>query len=212
MKPVKAVIFDMDGVIVDSEPLSVASEKATLDTYGIKIDPEDWSTFKGKTSLSIFNSIIDKYGVKDLTAQEMRQEKMAHYARLFEDMISVYPEFADLIEYLRPKYTIILTTSSGSDVQKKIFDRFDLHEYFDHIITGDMVSNGKPHPEPYLLTLSKAGLHADDCIVIEDSDNGVTSAKGAGIRTIAVTHTFPEHKLSHSDFIVDGLAKIKELL
>jgi HAD superfamily hydrolase (TIGR01509 family) len=212
MRDLKAVIFDMDGVIVDSEPLSVASERLTLDKYRIKINEEDWSTFKGKTSIAIFNHVIGKYNVQNLSAEDMRREKMTHYARMFDEMISIFPGFTRLIEYLRPKYRIALTTSSRKDVKDRIFDKFQLHTYFDHIVTGDMVTNGKPHPEPYLLTLSKINLLPEECIVIEDSDNGIASAKGAGIKTIAVTHTFPKHKLAQSDFIVENLESIKKII
>lgn len=212
MNNLKAIIFDMDGVIVDSEALSVASEKSVLDKNGIVIDEADWATFKGKTSVAIFSFIIEKYNLKNLDPIKMREEKIGYYMDLFEKEISMFTGFMELINYLRPKYRIALTTSSGKDIQDRVFSRFDLHKYFDEIVTSDLVTNGKPHPEPYLLTLEKLGLCGDECVAVEDSDNGVTSAKSAGIKTVAVTHTFPKEKLAHSDFIVNNLLEIKNLV
>lgn len=209
---IKAVIFDMDGVIVDSESLSVASEKAVLNKHGIVIDESDWGTFKGKTTSAIFSYVIKKYHVENVTVEQMINEKFFQYMEMFDKEISIFPQFQELINYLRPKYKIALTTSSVKEMKDRILEKFDLEKYFDVIVTGDMVSNGKPHPEPYLLTLNKLGLQGSECVVVEDSDNGITSAKEAGIKTIAVTHTFPEEKLSHADFIVDGLRDIISII
>lgn len=212
MKNLQAIIFDMDGVIVDSEALSVASERKTLAGHGIVVEEGDWDTFKGKTTVAIFDYILKKYGIKHLSPQKMREEKMSHYMNLFEGNISLFDGFTDLIEYLRKKYRIALVTSSGRDVQEKVFNTFGLHPHFDLIVTGDMVSHGKPHPEPYLLALEKLGLRGEDCVVIEDSDNGVNSAQAAGIKTIAVTHTFPKEKIAHADFVVKNLREIMDLV
>ena len=75
-----------------------------------------------------------------------------------------------------------------------------------------MVSKGKPDPEPYSLTISKLRLNPEDCIVIEDSDNGILSAKRAGAKVIAVTHSFGREKLKEADYIVDSLLEVKQLL
>ncbi len=202
----------MDGVIIDSEALSVESEKYVLHKYGITVEDSDWETFKGKTSVAIFNFIINKYSIKNLTPEKMRVEKIEYYMTRFDECIRLFKGFTELIEYLRPKYKIALATSSGEDIRIRVFDKFDLHKYFDHVVTGDMVTHGKPHPEPYLLALSKLGLPGSNCVVIEDADNGINSAQAAGIKTIAVTHTFPREILLHSNFVVDDLKEIKNLI
>jgi beta-phosphoglucomutase-like phosphatase (HAD superfamily) len=208
----KAVIFDMDGVIIDSEPIAVVAEEEVFAKHKVPIKKSDWDNFRGKRSREIFAYVIDKYKMEHLSIPELSQDRRNFYGKHFVEKARLFEGFIDLAEYLFPNYKIALTTSSGKHYQELTFDRFDLHKYFSTIVTGDMVEHGKPHPEPYLLTLSKLGLEGDECIVIEDSDNGVTSANAAGIETIAITHTFGPDKLSHADFIVHNLKDIKKFL
>ncbi len=208
----KAVIFDMDGVIVDSEHLHVLAEKEVLARHKINITEDDLYPLKGKTSSDIFFSILSKHNVKHVTPEQLAEEKTALYIKSAPQEIQLFEGFMDLLTHLHQKYKIALTTSSNKQLQKLVFDKFNLYHLFEVVVTGDLVKNGKPHPEPYLLTIQKLGINPAEAIVIEDSDTGVTSAKNAGIKTIAVTHTFPKERLQHADFVVESLHKVKEVI
>lgn len=209
----KAVIFDMDGVIVDSEPLHVKAEKEVCRRYNILVKDSDWETFKGKTTIDIFSFISKKYN-PNIDPKQMADAKLEIYLELAskQENLKIYSGFFELISCLRQKYKIALTTSSVRQIQECVFSHYGLFPFFDVIVNGSMVSKGKPDPEPYSLTISRLGLKPEDCFVIEDSDNGVISAKRAGAKVIAVTHSFPKEKLKEADYIVDSLLEVKELL
>ncbi|MDP3734123.1 MAG: HAD family phosphatase, partial [Nanoarchaeota archaeon] len=108
--------------------------------------------------------------------------------------------------------TLALTTSNNEYLTNIALNKFNLYDFFNLVITGDVVKNKKPHPEPYLVTAQKLGFSPVEVIVIENSPSGVTSAKAAAMKTIAVTHTYPHEELQHADYIVDSLQEVKELL
>ena len=203
----------MDGVIIDSELIHVMAENYVLNKYGIFPTEADWQSFKGKTSLGIFSQMITEHDLCDVSAEYMTEEKIDKFLEmiLVAD-INLYGGFIGLVNDLGAKYDIALATSSHSRIQNAIFDRFDLHKHFSTIVTGDMVTKGKPDPEPYILAAGKMGLPIGACTVIEDSINGILSAKVAGANVIAVTHTFPREQLFQADHIVDSLRAIQDIL
>lgn len=206
----KALIFDMDGVIVDSEPLHVKAEKEVCRKYNVAINDDDWLAFKGKTTIDIFSSIIKKYNLNVAPAQ-MAEDKLVIYLKML-DSVRLFPGLHEILAYARQKYKVALVTSSRASIQEAVFKKFALSPFFNVVVTADIVSKGKPDPEPYALAISRLGLNPEECIVIEDSDNGVISAKNAGAKVIAVTHSFGKEKLKKADYIVDSLLEVKDLL
>ena len=206
----KAVIFDMDGVIVDSEPLHVKAEKEVCRRYHVRADDADWLAFKGKTSVEIFSSIIGKYRI-NATPQQMAEDKLAIYLRMLGS-VKLFAGLQNLLEYARQNYKVALVTSSRAVIQEAVFKKFGLSPFFDVVVTADIVAKGKPDPEPYALAMGKLGLNPEECIVIEDSDNGILSAKRAGAKVIAVTHSMERQKLEKADYIVDSLEEARHLL
>ncbi len=206
---IKAVIFDLDGVIINSEEAHVTAEKTVLAKYDLVIEDHDWSTFKGKTAAGMFQGIVEKYGVQHVSAEELVAEKEKLLSLIVSEA-ALFTGFQELIAALRSIYKIGLTTSSSEPLQEAIFNKFALHPWFDAVVHAGMVTKGKPHPEPYLLTMHKLGVQPADCIVIEDADNGVTSAKKAGATVIAVTHSLPKEALAHADYVVDSLQEVGE--
>ena len=211
MHKINAVIFDMDGVLVNSELIHKQAESAILEKYHISIDESDWMSFKGRTAVAIFTSIINKYKLKDLDPVVLAEEKNSLYLRLAAQNLVLFDGALDLLNYLKPHYQLALTTSSVKPILDLLFDRYQLYPFFTVMVTGDMVTHGKPHPEPYTLTMQKLGVSPDRCLVIEDSESGVLSAKAAGALTVAVTSTLSREKLGAADYVVDNLRKIQEL-
>ncbi len=210
----KAIIFDMDGVIIDSEPTHVRAEKEVFEKFNIPVQPEDWFLLKGKTDLGAFGTILEKYGIKEYTAQQLADEKMRIYPALAAGSLKLFDGFPELIAYIRPRYKTGLATSSQAMLQEAVFRQFSLQQYFDAVVNAEMVKKGKPDPEPYLLAMQKLGAAPLDSLVLEDADNGILSAKRAGARVIAVTHTLSRERLekAHPDYIVNSLQEILELL
>jgi len=196
MHNIEALIFDMDGVITDSEPLQRKAEEITLQHYGIRIPSEEWNYFVGKSAKTIFEYIAQKYTDGSIPATEMMEYKKNTYLTIAPEKITLMKGVKEFLSWCRTKYhAIALTTSSVKAIQEMVFRKFHLDDYFDVIITGDDVLNGKPDPEPYLKTVEKLGEKAQYCIVIEDADNGILSAKKAGCQTIGITTSFPKEKL-----------------
>lgn len=208
----KAIIFDMDGVIVDSEYVHIKAEEAVFNKYDIEIDDSDWKSFKGKTPNDIFSYVIKRYDLKNVSVKEMADSKVNFYLDIAKTNLRLFDGFFELIEFLKKDYLIALTTSSPKQIQELAFKQFHLNGLFDVVVTGDMIKNGKPDPEPYILTIEKLKLKPQECIVIEDSVNGIRSAKLAGVKTIAVTYTFNKEDLSEADYIVTDLIEVKTLI
>lgn len=215
MKNFKAIIFDMDGVLVDSEPLQVESERFVCKENNINIPLSEWDNFKGKTNQTIFQYIINNFTDGSLNAEELSEQKRSTYLELANSRLSLIPGVVEFLEKVRSRFDKIgLATSSSQRVQEAVFHQFDLHKHFDALITGDMVSIGKPHPEPYQKAAERLGLDPAICIVIEDSDNGIISAKGAGCLPIGITTSFSKERLKQAgaEHVVDSFEELTQLL
>lgn len=201
----QALIFDMDGVLIDSEPLQVEAERWVCKKYGLDVPLGEWRHFKGKTNKDIFQYIADRYAVGSIPVAELIAAKQAYYLGTAPERMELIPGAREFLRAARKKVPKIgLVTSSGREVQRAVFDKFDLHEYFDTVTTGDEITNGKPHPEPYIATLRKLAVSPSGTFVIEDSDNGIASAKAAGCAVVGITTSFPEGILREAgaDFVI----------
>jgi HAD superfamily hydrolase (TIGR01509 family) len=212
---IKAIIFDMDGVIVDSESIHVEAEKAACRHFGINIPHAEWDGFKGKTAIDIASYILGTYSKGDVTPPQFVERKTALYLEIAATELAQIDGAVGFIAAARLAFNrCALTTSSNRTIQNLVFHKLHLHRLFDVVITGDEVANGKPHPEPYLKTIEKLGVLPDQCIVIEDSDNGIISAKAAGCRTIGITTSYPAERLYGygADLVVASFAELSVML
>ncbi len=172
----------MDGVIVNSELLHEQCEKQLLKEYGIKLTPE-----------------------------VLLQKKMFLFSKLVKNKVKVYPGFKELAKECKKKFKVGLVTSSPKQSVSTILRHFDIKHIFDAIVTAEDVTLAKPYPEPYLKIAEKLHIKANQCLVIEDTIHGITAAKTAGAKCIAVTNTFTKKKLQETsaDHIVESLRKLK---
>ena len=210
-KTIEAIIFDMDGVIVDSEPLQVEADQWVCETNGIVLEGADLSRFKGKPNRDTFAYIINTFTDGSLSVSDLVDQKRKRYVEISRERLALVPGSEEFLASVRKKISkIALATSSNRMIQKFTFDKFDLHRYFDTVTTGDEVTNGKPHPEPYLLTLKKLQISPERVYVIEDSGNGVLSAKAAGCKVIGITTSFSREFLleNGADMVVDSFEEM----
>jgi len=198
MEQFPGIIFDMDGVITDTEPLHLKAELLTWHHYGFDAPESEWTKFKGKKAEEIFSYLLAAYGGgRKVPVSDIMAFKTRTYLELAASQgIPAVPGVVEFIRRVRPLFDRIgLATSSNSAIQKAIFDGLGLWPYFDGVVTGDDLDRGKPDPEAYLKASARIGLSTEHCLVIEDSDNGVRSARGAGCRVVGLTTSFPRDYL-----------------
>ena len=212
---VEAIILDMDGVIIDSEPLHAQVEQAVCKQFGIDIPESEWYRFVGKAEVDLFTEIVQNFTDQAFCVHELVDAKYDTLLRLNPEDIQPVTGAIDFIHWARTHFRrLALTTSSHQPFQKKVFDMYALHTYFDVIITSNDIQHSKPHPEPYLKTVTALNLSAHNCVVIEDSVNGVVSAKKAGCHAIGITTSFSEEQLmdAGADSVADSFSALRDKL
>ncbi|MFH1399554.1 MAG: HAD family phosphatase [Candidatus Woesearchaeota archaeon] len=197
---IKAVIFDMDGVLVDSMKYHIISWKKALNTFYIHPTNEELALLEGMQQQKIINALSQKYS-KHLTKKE-KEEIYTLKKKIINDIFSmdIYPHVLDLLKALK-RSNLRLAVVSGADKQfvSKIIKKFE--GFFEVIITGDDVTQGKPYPEPYLKALERLKLDCGDVIVIENAPLGIESSKNANIETFAIATTLNKKCLRKADKI-----------
>jgi HAD superfamily hydrolase (TIGR01509 family) len=207
---VKAVLFDLDGVIIDSEPLHVRALQLTCTRFGFTLLPEDIIRFKGVTELQVARYFINGRTNTAPTLEDFIDYKSEIYTRLIKEELTLVDGVVEFIQFCRAQtWRIGLTTSALPENTATVLQKFDLAPYFHVIVTSGDITNSKPHPEPYLRTAQKLELHPADCLVIEDSVNGVRSGKTAGCRVVAITTSFPQRDLeaAGADWVVGSFSE-----
>ncbi|MDR2621791.1 MAG: HAD-IA family hydrolase [Dysgonamonadaceae bacterium] len=214
---IKAVLFDMDGVLYDSMPYHVQAWHETILSLGIDSDPADYYLFEGMTGHATIDILFNRAYGHDAT----QEEKQTIYTRKSERFVELnqephpMPGAKEVLEVVkRSGAQPVLVTGSGQPTLFGSLDK-DFPGSFekDLMVTGYDVKFGKPHPEPYLLGLKKAGITAEEALVVENAPLGVQSAKAAKIYTIAVnTGPLPDSVLSKAgaDIIFPSMAALAE--
>lgn len=179
----KAVLFDMDGVIVDTEPLH---RKAYFNMFeDVKIDVSEtlYDSFTGQATLPICRTLCEHFSLSE-SPEHLVSTKRKHFKYLFEtdSSLILLDGVHDLIKnYHDNGLTLVLASSASMPNINRIFDRFDLNKYFKAKISGADLKASKPHPEIFIKAAELAGEHGKNCMVIEDSTNGIKAAKAANI-------------------------------
>lgn len=212
---VEAVVFDFDGVIVDTEPLHYASFQRLLEPLGLGFSWEEYvETYMGFDDRDAFIEAFkgSEAGLDPVRLQELIDRKADVFQEVIRDGISSYPGVVSLIKTIRD-HRVPLAISSGalrSDITP-ILERLDITDCFDIIVTAEDVARSKPDPECYSLALTRLNryhsidLRPEQVLAIEDTPAGISAAKDAGLRAIAVTNSYPADHLSRADHIVKNL-------
>ena len=193
---VSAAAFDLDGVLADTESIHLENEKEACAFFGLKVPSSEWEGFRGRTAMSIAKEIIGKYGNgNQINPEAFVSKKVEMYMKKISKVQAIpgSKEFVMNIRKFLPQ--IALTTSGKRIVQEKVLEVIGLADVFDVTITADDVSNGKPHPEPYLKTAELLSCSSGECLIIEDSDNGIISAIKAGCIVAGITTSFSKDVL-----------------
>jgi HAD superfamily hydrolase (TIGR01509 family) len=210
-KDCKAFIFDMDGVLVNSENLYKVIEKELFDQVGVRIDHEEHITYQGSSNPVMWGLIKEKHGLTHSLEHlvGITEEKVISYFSSFP-VIEPMPGVMDLLQYLKSKgIKLALASSSTIEVIRIILFKTGLEYFFDAVADSTEAGAGKPDPAIFLLAQKKLGIPRENCVIIEDSTNGIKAALAAGIRCIAFNGPGSEHQdQSAADWRVSEFSEI----
>lgn len=202
---IKAVLFDMDGVLSDSEPHHIRAFKEFFSKKGIILTQKDTRDIFGKLDEDIIRDLCKKKDVKcDVKKWYWEKRKLVVYY-LKKLRIPSFPDAIALVKRVAKRYKVGVGTSSSHEEIDIVLKMLGISGYFDVILGREDVRFHKPHPELYLKLARKLKVKPNECVVIEDSIYGVEAAKRAGMKCIAVLNSFPASKLKKADLIVKSL-------
>ncbi|MBA5630502.1 HAD family hydrolase [Moheibacter lacus] len=181
--PLKAVLFDMDGVIVDTEPLHRKAYFQMFETFGANVSDELYAQFAGASTKKVCQTVIERFRL-DHTFEELQNVKRGYFKEMFyhDADFDLIPGVRKLIEHYHENGVKLVLASSASPVTiEMVFEKFGLDPYFVGKISGAELKESKPHPEIFLMAAEISGEPKENCMVIEDSSNGILAAHRAGI-------------------------------
>ena len=211
-KKLQAFIFDMEGVIIDSEPIHSRVKMETFRHFGIDFDESRLSSYMGGTSGLIFKDVVAESGRTDITPEMLTAYKHKHYLEVLQSGgIDPVEGTRELIRALHEAGVPLgLATSSHPPVMNAILDNFEIRKYFTSVISGGELPESKPNPAIYLISAERLGAKPENCCVLEDTTNGILAAKRAGMYCIAFHNPHSgEQDLSLADRVVEKMAEIE---
>lgn len=212
LKNYKLVIFDMDGVLVDSEPLYFQVEKAIMENLGIKLTQKEQENFVGISPKVMWNEILQRYQI-DISLDDVLHIYYSNLKLALEKSTLAPMQNVELFIKKLLKYQIdfCLATSSSSTVSQEILEQIGLKSYFKTIITSDDVINSKPAPDLFLKTLQKFRIKPAEAVIIEDSYNGVLASVLAGVDCIGYCNDYKNNQdLSQANYLVHNFKDLIE--
>lgn len=210
----KAVLFDMDGVLLNSEPVIIEASIRSLREHGVEAKFEDFKEFTGMGDDIFIGGVAGKYGLKYDTSMKARAYEI--YFEIIDSLIEKFPGVLPLIKLLRGKgYT--LAVASASDLVKVKANLNALgtaDDDFAAIITGSDVERKKPFPDIYLKAAAAINVEPSECLVIEDAVSGVKAGVAAGMKVAAVTTSFPAQALwdAGASWVYDDIYSVSEIV
>ena len=211
----KAVLFDMDGVLIDSEELMAKAGILALRDYGIDPVPEDFIPFVGCGEDKYIGGVAEKHGLTYIP--EMKARAYYYYGLYVEQEAHVPEDVHRVLTAVKAKgYRMAVCTSA--DYAKVVHNlrAIGVEEgFFDAFVTGDKIKNLKPHPEIYLTGAKLAGAAPDQCLVVEDAPSGIKAAHAGGMKAVGITTSFSEDYLvkeAGPDYIIHSLEELLNIV
>ncbi|MFB3785626.1 MAG: HAD family hydrolase [bacterium] len=204
----KAVIFDMDGVLIDSEKFHQQAEIQSLARIGVQVTPADLKPFAGASRELFRRGLSERFGHHlDWDAFFAEKDRV-----LFDRMenVRLVPGVLPWLRDLRAKgLRLAVATSSQRRLLEFVLMKFSLDETFEQTVSANEITHSKPHPEIFLKAAALLRLNPADCAAVEDSINGVLAAKAAGMYTLAITTSFPRDQLTPADRIINHFEELR---
>ena len=208
---IKTVLFDMDGVIVDTEPVHRFAYFEHFKELGINVTEEMFTTYTGNSTRNVFQRIKQEFGL-DHEVEDLIQRKRSIFNDAFDykEDLTLLDGVEDLIKDFHANGIQMILASSASKVTiDRVFRRFNLHQYFSHIVSGEDFPKSKPDPAIFVHAAKLSGDSRENCIVIEDSTNGVKAANAANIFCIGYRSFHSKlQNLDTADMIISSFSEI----
>ena len=206
---IRAVIFDMDGVLVDSEKLINTAAITMFKEKGLIVQPDDFLPFVGAGEDRYIGGVAERYGFPlDGTAAKKRTYEI--YLELAPSQLEVFPGTLDLLHVCRRAGLLIAVASSADEIKVLAnLQKIGLpSDFWDAVVKGEDALRKKPAPDGFLFAAQKLGVTPSECVVVEDAVNGVRAAKAGGMRCVAVATSFPPDQLHEADIVRDSIANV----
>ncbi|MGD9117811.1 MAG: HAD family phosphatase [Dehalococcoidia bacterium] len=208
MPELTAVIWDMDGVLADTAPYHFLAWRETFAKRGIDFTKEDFERGFGIRNDAIIRNIMGEK-TADTEIETIAKEKEATFRRLIGQDIKPLPGVLELLSQLNDQgIRMAIASSTVIENIHLITGSLGIENYFEAIITGHDVTEGKPSPQVFLVAAQRLGADPKNCVVFEDAVAGVKAAKSAGMHCVAITSSNPREKLAEADLVVDSLAEV----
>ncbi len=209
---VEAILWDNDGVLVDTECLFFESTRRTLAAIGIQLSGEQFLDLSMRQGRSAFELAIDRGWPKEQVAN-LKRERDLLYSEMLRKQTRVLPGVAETLQALHGRMRMAVVTSS----QRQHFDvmrgEIGLTRYFEFVLAREDYGQSKPNPEPYLLALERLGMKAESCIAVEDSERGLAAARAAGLRCLVIPNEITRScTFSGATAVLPGAAGVLDFL
>ena len=215
----RAIIFDFNGVLVDDEPIHLDMFQKVLKEKGLTLSEKDYyKRYLGLDDRGCFKLVYQDHGIilDESTLGELIRLKAGYYGAAIEKKIVVFPGVKELIPVLSLRFPLAIASGALRSEITMILESVRLKHYFQVIVSTEDVSEGKPNPEIFIkaLTLLNKGkedsevIRSSECLVVEDSKEGIRAARRAGIKCLAVTNSHPAEELTQANAVVKGLDEV----
>ena len=203
-----SVLFDLDGLLVDSEPLQFQAYRHAFEQYGIRLELDDgvrWHSVEASTRRWVENEKLD------IDVDELRQVKKDYYDQLIATELTLKPGAAEIIDECAAHFKLAVVSASRRESIEACLGKFSLQQHFSILVSGSEAARSKPYPDPYLAAAAKLGSKPEAAIALEDSVTGYRAASAAGIRCIVCPDHFIPRSASafeQADLVVKSLHEL----
>lgn len=206
----KVFIFDMDGVIINSEPLYHSVELAIAKENEVPLDENSIQKYIGMRTIEVWESIVREQDLKINVKEILRFMEERKVEIIQQSTIQPIEGILGLLKKLKNlNYRIALASSSPAFIIETVLNKFNIHSYFECIVSGEEVQNGKPAPDIYLEVAKRLKVQPHNCIVLEDSKMGVKSGNHAGMKTIGfINPGSGKQDLSNANYVVHSIKQV----
>ena len=202
-------MFDMDGLMVDTERLYVHANQVIAGRHGKTVTAAIITRMVGRSTLASLEIFASELGIA-VEASELARQRSEVMLELMDEDLDPMPGLQELLAYLRPRFRLALATGSPITLMMHIVRKLKLEPFFDVLQSSDDIKLGKPNPEIYLRTSDRLRVRPEECIVLEDSASGVKAGRAAGCYVIAVPNEHTrQHDLSDAHVCVPDLHAVK---